>query len=145
MFQADQLLDAAFDVGAMRLVFSFEIAQLRLELGAKSAQAAGPAVASANYGGVHQQSFPAQWDIERMLVFRSSAASGVWKVRKKLVVRRDPLRRAGLRRAVGVQGRHLAERKIFSEARRGAAVAGAGQQCEKGSAGGIGTGSAAAK
>ncbi len=68
MFQASQLLDAALDVSAMRFVFFFEIAQLRLELGAQSTQAAGPAIASANHGGIHQELFPTDRNVQGRLL-----------------------------------------------------------------------------
>ena len=42
MFQTFQLLDAALDVGAMRIVFVFQVAQLRLELGAQSVAGGEP-------------------------------------------------------------------------------------------------------
>ena len=45
--------------------FVFKTAELRLQFGAKSAQAARPTVAASDDGGVHQQLFPADRDVER--------------------------------------------------------------------------------
>ncbi len=99
MFQTFELLNAAFDVGAMRVVFLFEIAQLRLQFGAQSAQAASPTVAAADYGGVHQQLFPTDGDIEREAgvigQVGQGPCTGRLERREHLVVRRNPLRRAG--------------------------------------------------
>ena len=95
---------------------------------------------AANDGGIHEEFLPADGNIQRAVELK--VVIGDWRRRLKspedLVIRWDPLRRSGARRAIGIQRRHLPKRKIFSEARCGAAIACAGQQCEKGAASGIG-------
>ena len=108
MFQTFQLLNAVVDVGATRIVFFFQIAQLGLQFGAKAAQTAGPTVAATDDGGIHQQLFPADGDIERSGVFGLRSGQGrregrSLERRQDLVIGGDPLRGTNARRAVGIR------------------------------------------
>lgn len=126
MFQTFQLQNATFDMGS---VFFFQIAQLGLQFGAKATQTARPAIAATDDGGIDQQFFPANRHVEwwRLVDGGGCRRRGRVESAKDFVISGDPLARANLRRAVGMEGRRLAERKIFGEARSGTAFAGARQ------------------
>ena len=56
------------DMGAMAVVFLFESPKLGFEFGAQPAQTASPTPAATNDGGVDQQFFPSDGNIERRIV-----------------------------------------------------------------------------
>src|ERR1035438_2315038 len=151
MLQAGKLLDASLNVRAMRLVFFIQVAELGLELGAESTQAARPAMVPTDDGGIHQKFFPADGDGKRGFVGRIGRRGSVgcrWcagKIGEDFVVGWHPLQDGLNGRAVLIDGRELSEGQILCEARSGAAIRGASEQREESASSGIGPGRASAE
>src|SRR5712692_11638319 len=89
-----ELLELPRQMAAARFVVALEHFQAQLELTLKAVKAAGPALAAANHGGIHQQFLPTRgrgWNPSVICPHSGQAWRLAARNSKNLVVGSDPV------------------------------------------------------